>query len=170
MFDKRFLRIFKNGTLVVKGLRNWTDGLWDVTIAAQQQKMNMIIRKDKTKMELAEYLHKCAFSPSLSTFQRAIRKGHLINWPGIADINFEKYITNLTLTAKGHLDQERANLQSTRDKNKNTLNVDFEPNDGNSTKPLTIQQYFTDLIQKKKRTQIKQVDFLIAHHEAMNIS
>ena len=134
VFDKRFLRIFKNGTLVVKGLRNWTDELWDVTIATQQQKMNMIIRKDKTKMELAEYLHKCAFSPSLSTFQRAIRKGHLINWPGIADINFEKYITNLTPTAKGHLDQERSNLQSTRDKNKNTLDVDFEPNDGNSTK------------------------------------
>ena len=76
----------------------------------------MVIRKDKTKTELAEYLHKSAFSPSLSTFQRAIRKGHLLTWPGIEDINFEKYISNLIPTAKGHLDQARANLQSTKNK------------------------------------------------------
>ena len=74
----------------------------------------MIIRRDRTKTELAEYLHKCAFSPSLSKFQRAIRKGHFLTWPGSDDINFEKYIANLVPTAKGHLDQERANLQSTK--------------------------------------------------------
>ena len=57
VFDKQYLHIFKNGTLVVRGIRNWIDGLWDVKIKNQEDKMNIIIRKDKTKTDLAEYLH-----------------------------------------------------------------------------------------------------------------
>ena len=113
MFDKRHLHVFKHDTLILKGQRNWTDGLWDVEIRPQQ-KLNVIIRKDKTKHDLAEYLHKCAFSPPLETFRKAIKKEHFVTWPGIDEINFEKIITNLVPTAKGHLDQECANLQSTK--------------------------------------------------------
>ena len=82
---------------------------------------------------MAEYLHKCAFSPLLLTFQRAIRKGYFQSWPGIDNINFEKIITNLIPTTKGHLDQERANLQSTQ-VDKDEEEEDFEPKDGNLTK------------------------------------
>ena len=71
------------------------------------QRLNVIIQTDKTKYELAEYLHKCSFSPERSTFQRAIKKGDFLSWPGIDSINFNKVIKNLTPTAKGHLDQER---------------------------------------------------------------
>ena len=77
-----------------------------------QQSMNVIVRKDLTKTKLAEYLHKCAFSPCLSTFLKAIRLGHFQSWPGIDSINFKNIIENLVPTAKGHLDQERKNLQS----------------------------------------------------------
>ena len=128
ILDKRFLNIYKHGHHILRGCRNWTDGLWDVQVKRQQETVNVIIRKDQTKHELAEYLHKCAFSPSLSTFQRAIRKGHFITWPGITNINFEKHIKNIIPTAKGHLDQERANLQSTKEKNDKT--EDYEPTDG----------------------------------------
>ena len=89
----------------------------------------MIIWRDKTKTKLVEYFHKCAFSPSLSTFQRAIRKGHFLTWPGINDINLEKNIMNLVPTAKGHLDQERSNLQSSKIINNKFLK-DFEPTNG----------------------------------------
>ena len=91
----------------------------------------MIIRKDKRKSELAEYLHKCAFSPSLSTFQKTIRKGNFVTWPGINEINFKKFIINILPTAKGHLDQERANLQSTkRTDNDDNTDEDYFPMDG----------------------------------------
>ena len=83
----------------------------------------MIIRRNKTKHELAKYLHKCAFSPSITTFQKAIRKGHFITWPGIENMNFPKFIENILPTAKGHIDQERANLQSMKD---STNEVDEE--------------------------------------------
>ena len=87
---------------------------------------NAIIRQDKTKYELASYLHACAFSPSISTFQKAIRRGHFITWPGIENINFEKILRATIPSAKGHLDQERKNLQST----KSTTDEDLNPSDG----------------------------------------
>ena len=52
-------------------------------------------------------------------------KGHFVTWPGINDINF---IKNTLPTAKGHLDQERANLQSTKQQH-NDENEDYFPTD-----------------------------------------
>ena len=85
VFDKTHLCIYKQGILIIKGQRNWTDGLWDINIKPirPQQSVNVITRKDKTKNYLAEYFHKCIFSPSISTFQREILQGHLLSWPGI---------------------------------------------------------------------------------------
>ena len=45
---------------------------------------------------------------------KAIRLGHFQSWPGIDSVNFKNIIENLVPTAKGHLDQERKNLQSTQ--------------------------------------------------------
>ena len=73
VFDKRHLHAFKHGYLIIKVQRNWTNSLWDVEIRPQQ-KLNVMIRKDKTKHDLAEYLHKCAFSSPLETFRKAIKK------------------------------------------------------------------------------------------------
>ena len=54
IFSKFRLRIYKNGNLLLTGMRNWTDGLWDVVVPRIHQNINMIVRKDKTKIELAE--------------------------------------------------------------------------------------------------------------------
>ena len=113
----------------MRGTRNFQDGLWDISLDPHstlseavlvssnqpiQQSINTIVRKDLTKTKLAEYLHKCAFSPCLSTFLKAIRLGYFQSWPGIESINFKNIMMNLAPTAKGHLDQERKNLQSTQ--------------------------------------------------------
>ena len=68
VFDWKNLKVYKNNELVVEGLQNFKDGLWDVKIPQKQNKTNMIIRKDKTKMELAEYLYQYALRLSLVTF------------------------------------------------------------------------------------------------------
>ena len=127
VFSKYRLCIYKNGCLILKGVRNWTNGLWDVVVPQTCQSINVIVRRDRTKHELAEYLHKCAFSPALSTFQKAIRMGHFISWPGIMDINFKNFITNIFPTAKGHLDQERSNLRSTKMNTNKKTDDDFFP-------------------------------------------
>ena len=54
--------------------------------------MAYIIRKDKTKIELAQYPHTAAFSPSLSTFTKEIRNGNFVTWHGIEDLNLNKFI------------------------------------------------------------------------------
>ena len=69
---------------------NYQDGLWDVPFFPDINKINYIISKDKSKTELAQYLHGCAFSPSLSTLQAAVKKGNFISWPGLEDLNFKK--------------------------------------------------------------------------------
>ena len=99
---------------MLTGVRNWSDGLWDVVVPQTQKSINIIVRQDKTKYDLAEFLHKRAFSPALSIFQKAKRMGHFISWPCITDINLEKSITNLLPTAKGHLDQERSKIRLTK--------------------------------------------------------
>ena len=135
------MKIFKNNELILAGKRNTTDGLWDIQLSTRPQQLsaNAIIRRDKTKYELAQYLYACAYSPALSTFQIAIRKGHLLAWPGIHNLNFERMLKNTITTAKGHMAQERKNLQSTKTEsatNNNKIepivdNEDFHPTDGN---------------------------------------
>ena len=108
---------------ILTGPRNSTDGLWDLHIPATNcaastpgtnHQANAIIRKDKTKTELAQYLHAAAGYPVISTFSQAIKKGNFLSWPGIESLSFQKHLPKSMATAKGHLDQERKNLQSTK--------------------------------------------------------
>ena len=118
-FTKNKVDIIKNNKTLLEGERNKNDGLWDIQLKpnitpTQNYKINYIVQKEKTKYELAQYLHACAFSPAVSTFQKAIKNGHFITWPGISTINFKNILPTTIATEKGHLDQERKNLQSTK--------------------------------------------------------
>ena len=75
---------------------------------------SFIIHKNKSKLELAQYLHACAGSPVISMFQKLINNGNFITWLGIDKINFHALIQSTLATSKGHLDQERKHLQSTK--------------------------------------------------------
>ena len=99
----------------MQGRRNWTDGLWDIELPLPPptQTYHAIITKNQTKTELAQYLHACCFSPTPSTFLRAIRNSNFITWPGLTAKNIAKHLGPVITTAKGHLDQERKNLLST---------------------------------------------------------
>ena len=102
---------------VIQGHRNVQDGLYDVPFP--EMKSNYVVTKEKNKLELAQFLHSCAFSPAISTFQKCINIGNFITWPGIENIKFRSLLENPLATALGHLDQERQNLQSTKELNIN---------------------------------------------------
>ena len=125
---------------MVQGVRNWNDGLWDVKLPTKkimQQTVNALIHINKTKSQLADYLHACLFSPYPSTLQEAIQKNFLITWPGIDKINFNKYAANKIPTIKGHMIQERKNLRSTKIQSPNTEDdSDYFPKKESSTKLL----------------------------------
>ena len=123
IFTKTNVYIVKDSNLVVEGFRNRADGLWDIKLPSVPTKwsrlspstpqINYIITKDKSKTELAQYLHATTFSPSLSTFTYAINNGNFVTWPGISELNFKKLIGTTVPIEKGHMDQERKNLRST---------------------------------------------------------
>jgi hypothetical protein len=123
IFEKEHFYIMKNGKLILKGRRNFKDGLWDVPFEKHKiDTINYIINKDQSKTELAKYLHACAFSPVISTLQDCITKGNFITWPGIDNINFKKILKTTEATLQGHLDQERKGLSSTKETDTNQDN------------------------------------------------
>ena len=114
---RTILLITKNNIPLFTGNCNYDDGLYDIQLnknekITQQNKINYVISQEKSKTELAQYFHAAAYSPSISTFQKAIRNGNFITWPGIDTINFHKFIKTTRETEHGHLDQERKNLHS----------------------------------------------------------
>jgi hypothetical protein len=135
ILSKNNINIYKNNNInkhhtdqltnkILSGPRNKSDGLWDIILPTSQNlhsqtslntnhQINAIIRKDQTKQDLATYLHASAGFPSISTFTKAIKNGNFLTWPGIDTLSFTKHLPKSIPTTKGHLDQERKNLQST---------------------------------------------------------
>jgi hypothetical protein len=142
------MKVIKEDTMILRGTRNTTDGLWDVelkrspphtpaTPMIQKQistivpdiryKANVIIRKSQTKTDLAKYLHATCWSPSKSTFLNAINNGNFITWPGLTTKLIRGHLPESVATAKGHLDQEKKNLQSTKLGSNDTEHQNFVP-------------------------------------------
>ena len=89
IFTKMHVHILKNNEIILRGNRNMTDNLWDISLPTKRENtmnwtttpsktMNYIITKDKIKMELTQYLHATAFSPSFSTLKKAIDNGNFV--------------------------------------------------------------------------------------------
>ena len=115
----------KNDRVVFRGERSKSgDGLWDIPIPQEisnalpspisSPALNVIIRKNTATRDLIRYLHAACFSPPIKTFLEAVRRNHLITWPGLTPKLITKHLTPSIATAKGHLNQERQGLQSTK--------------------------------------------------------
>ena len=70
--------------------------------------------KMKTKAELVEHLHRCAFSPVVHTWTKAIDAGYFATWPGLTSKMVRKHLPKLLVAAKGHLKQDGQNIRSTK--------------------------------------------------------
>ena len=90
----------------------------DFKLASITPTLNVIIRKKQPQLDLVNFLHGACFAPVASTWIKAIRNGHFATWPGLTPELVTKHLPTSVYTAKGHLNQERKFLQSTK-KNKN---------------------------------------------------
>jgi hypothetical protein len=123
LFSKYHVDIIKDGKMIIKGKRNTTNGLWNIPLApksetspsssTKQHLANSMIRSKQTKSKLPAFLHGCAFSPTISTFLRAIRCGHFSSWPGLSESLITKHLKKPTATSNRHLRMEQRNMQST---------------------------------------------------------
>ena len=98
--------------LVDRELKN--DRLTGRNSSTMNEYINVIIRKKQTHSDLADFLHAACFSPVISTFHHAVKNNHFITWPGLTPQLISKHLTKKIATAKGHLNQERKHLQSTK--------------------------------------------------------
>jgi hypothetical protein len=57
---------------------------------------------------------------------KAIKNGNFITWPGIDNLSLGNHLPPSIITAKGHLNQESKNIQSTKIKDA-TIDSDFLP-------------------------------------------
>ena len=63
---------------------------------------------------MANFYHAYLFCPTIQTLQDAICNNHLVTWPGINKLNFNKLICDTNAIEMGHMNRERKNLQSTK--------------------------------------------------------
>ena len=131
IFSENYLHVIKNKQVILKGNRNHKDGLWDVMMKTTSEQLpkqelcpienranytcaiNYIVQRDKTKLELAQYLHACAFSPCVKTLQACIRQGNFYPGQGLK-IKISSQFLVLQWQTLGHLKQERQSLQWTK--------------------------------------------------------
>ena len=69
--------------------------------------MNVILRKDTTKNDLAQFHHGALFSPVTSTMPEAIKNSLLITWPVLSDELMTKNLPPSLMIAKGRQNQKR---------------------------------------------------------------
>ena len=79
-------------------------------------KINVILRKDKTKDDLVSFLHGAVCFPTSPTWIKAIKINHFTTWPGLTADLLTKHLPPSVATAESHIKQEQQNLMSTKPK------------------------------------------------------
>jgi hypothetical protein len=114
-FNKHNMLVCDNDKCIMTGHRDATSGLWHVDPPHPVQFANAI--GDPTTAELVAFVHATLFSPALSTIESAIGKGYLTNFPGLTLRSLRQNPPRSIATTKGHMDQTRKNLRTTKPKN-----------------------------------------------------
>ena len=68
----------------------------------------------RTKVDLATYLHLCAWSPVPDTWIKAIDTDFFSTWPGLTSQLVRKHLPNSIHSAQGHLKMIRQHIRSTK--------------------------------------------------------
>ena len=68
----------------------------------------------RTKVDLAKYLHLCAWSPVVDTWLNAIDRYFFLIWPGFSSQLIKKHLPKSITIAKGHLKVSRQHVRSTK--------------------------------------------------------
>jgi hypothetical protein len=77
------------------------------------QQANSVYNLPSTKQAI-KWMHAVCGYPVKSTWLKAIKAGNYMGWPMLTECNVHKYYPKTTKTAKGHLNQTRKNVRSTK--------------------------------------------------------
>ena len=74
--------------------------------------LNVILRKQETRGDLADFLHGACFLPVISTFLKAVEKNHFTTWPDL-----------ITRLIRKHLTKKKQNCEGTSKPGKEKLTI-----------------------------------------------
>ena len=125
-FDKDTATISHNNTVALQGIRNIQTNLWHAPTQPQTQVASatttesavphtaQLIIQTSDLSDQIQCLHAACLSPVKSALLRAIQQGHFVTWPGSTELNVKKCLPVTAAAAKGHMDQQRRNKDSTK--------------------------------------------------------
>ena len=126
LLDKSYVSVIQDGVVSVIGKRDTRTGLWFVDIEPNPSAAALPTQhptyshqansayEQSTKKDLINFLHRAAFSPSVSTWTKAIDSNFFATWPGLTADAVRKFLPKSLNTAKGHLKAARKNQRSTK--------------------------------------------------------
>jgi hypothetical protein len=92
-------------------------GLWRINLRKEHQEPQLAVANNVYELSntgaLVNYLHKAMFSPTKYAFLQAVKNGHLVTWPRLAEEAINKHLKLNTATTMGHINQRRQNIRST---------------------------------------------------------
>ena len=134
ILKKDQLVVKHKGKVILTGYRCPYTGLWMVPLKASPtapscnstttQHLALSTIYQESIPEQVAFSHAALFSPNMHQVQKAFENNFLLNFPGFNKSSIKKYAPHTVATAKGHMDQSRANQKSTR--NPKTSQDEFE--------------------------------------------
>ena len=122
-FTKDSVVIKHNGTPVLHGQRTGSNGLWYLT---EPQHIESLHEANDTRpaflpastkaADIVAFMHAALGSPAFSTLCKAIDAGYIHGIPGLTSRTVRNHPPFSIATVKGHQDQARKNVQSTKPK------------------------------------------------------
>jgi hypothetical protein len=102
---------------ILNGPPDLNTGLWCINLKQPNNHIPEPIANNVYELRntgaLVNYLHKALFSPTKSEMLQAVKDGHLITWPGLAEEAINKHLKLTPATAMVHMNQRRQNIRST---------------------------------------------------------
>jgi hypothetical protein len=121
--------------------RDHSTGFWTVPLDANSNKndesINSVYEISKV-YDVIHYLHAAAGSPVPLTFIREIKTGNFTTWPTLTPEHVTKYLEKSEATVKGHLNQTRKNVRSTKPKKKPDTQEEIQDYEPHITKRTNV--------------------------------
>ena len=120
LFTNTHMSVLSDGQCIIQGNRSASTRLWHITTTNVNLPLPAPPHYAATAIgsppasALVSLAHAALFSPPLSTLEQALLNGYLVNFPGFTLATLRKHPPYSFATSKGHLDQTRQNLWSTR--------------------------------------------------------
>ena len=116
IFNAETVHVYQHHKLLFTGHRSAaTNNLWQVNLPfSKPSDHHASTAMQGSPAQLVAFAHAALFSPSISTLAQALHNNYLPGFPGLSPALLAKYPPNSVATAKGHLDQVRKNLRSTK--------------------------------------------------------